>query len=219
MENVLLSEIQTELRRCAAKAPALKARARVDKIYEVYVLSLVMQAVSSLGAQCEVRDHRDNRTSVLSVRLAPGLIYSPTTSPGYVWVSYNGNEYELHNGIRVLGMSRVLHELDVSVVKRDEATKCRANRVDPLHSRFLFLAECKFYGSRLPLHLGREYLGLIKDFRVNIRTLISNSESDDMHTLITKHRGKENFDVSPHYQANAHRFVQWLANELRQILA
>jgi hypothetical protein len=48
--------------------------------------------------------------------------------------------------------------------------------------------------------------------------MVSNQTSGEIHALITKHRGTENFNISTANQTNVDMFVQWLANELRQVL-
>jgi hypothetical protein len=112
----------------------------------------------------------------------------------------------------------VPHELDVCLIDREHAEYCRRYQLDVSHTKVKFLAECKYYGNRLELSLGREYLGLGREFSLRIKTLISNVGGDDIHFLITKHKSTENFNVSPRTPQNVDRFVQWLANELRQVL-
>src|SRR6185312_14834067 len=101
------------------------------------------------------------------------------------------------NSLRILGRSKVLHELDVSLIERSEAEKCRANGSNPLHTKVKFLAECKFYGSGLPLSLGREYLGLCDEFSLRIRVIVSNVGSEDVRLMIKGHNGTANFEISP----------------------
>ena len=218
MQAQLLQSIQNELRSLARTAPVLSRQTAIWKLYEIFILACLTRALRNIGARLEPRDYRDRQTNSLEFRLGPGLLYSPTTTPGFIFVEYQGTEYEIHNGLQVLGRSKVLHELDVCLVERNEAERCRFSRTNPRQSKTRFLAECKYYGSTLPLSLGREFLGLKSDFSLRIKTIVSNVGSDEVHTLVTKHKATENFDISPIKPRNVERFVQWLANELRQIL-
>jgi hypothetical protein len=116
------------------------------------------------------------------------------------------------------------HKLSAS---RDADLTVRASRryemagqagVSPRSSKVKLLAECKFYGRSLPLHLGREFLGLSSEFSIRVKTIVSNVRSDQVGKLITSHRGTENFDVSPMDPGRVLRFVEWLAKELEQVL-
>jgi hypothetical protein len=218
METQLRNAIANEISLLGASAPALMSRARVEKLYEIFVLSCLARALRQLGATLSARDSSDSPTGDLVFRLGPGLIWAPTSAPGFIYVSYKGDEYEIQNGLRVLGHSKVLHELDVCLIDRDEAVRCRTNRINPVPARIKFLAECKYYGDSLPLGLGREYLGLSKEFNLRVKTIVSNISSDEIHNLVTKHKGTENFDVSMIRPNNIEQFVQWLANELKQVL-
>jgi hypothetical protein len=219
LDPQLRAGIQAWLVQWAATAQALMLRATTPKMYEVYVLSLVARALDNIGAQLEPRDIGDQVTNDLQFRLGPGRIYSPATTPGFVHVNYHGREYEIQNGVQVLGKSKILHELDICIIKRDKAVRCRQRSIDPSGADTKLVIECKFYGAALDLALGREFLGLLKEFSVKVRTMVSNLSNDNLHTLITKHDGTENFLITPINGANADRFVQWLANEFRQVLA
>ncbi len=217
-EAMLRMETRRELVSLGISAPVLTSRAKIEKVYEVFVLKCLLRALVNLGAALSLRDNRDRPTSTLKLRLGPGLLSAPRSAPGFVLVRYQNAEFEVQNSLRVLGQSRVLHELDVSLIEKAEADRCRNDGSDPLHTKARFLAECKFYGSGLPLRLGREYLGLCDEFGLRVKVIVSNVRSDDVHTLITKHRGTENFEISPWEPDNVTRFTKWIENELRQVL-
>lgn len=217
-ERTLRIETKRILARAGVSARALDSRARVEKVYEVYVLGCLLLALENLGARFAVHDRDDKPTSDYVLRLGPGLLSASASAPGFIRVIYKNTEYEVQNSLRVLGQSRVLHELDVCLLDRAEARRCRREGSDPLHTKIKFLAECKYYGSNLPLGLGREYLGLSNEFTLRVKSIVSNVGGDDVHTLITKHKGTENFDTSPWQPTSFNRFVRWLENELRQVL-
>jgi hypothetical protein len=215
----LWAQIETELKKLAAAAPGLKSKAKPEKLYEIFVLSCIARALRSIGASLEARDSKDFPTSKLVFRFGPGLIHSPTTASGFVHVARGKSNYELQNGVRVRGGSGVLHELDVCLIDAKAASKCRSNGLEPKSSQIRLLVECKFLGKpRIPLELGREFVGLGAEFSLRIKTLVSNRESPEVHALVVKHGGTENFRTTTLIEKNVNRFVNWLANELRQVL-
>lgn len=214
----LLDDIKGELTVLAAKAPALKARATIPKLYEIFILMCLVKALRSIGATFQVRDSRDIPSSKLVFRLGPGVIYSPATTSSFILVTYKGAEYEIQNSLYVLGLSKVSHELDVCLIEREDAQYSRRNGIDPMHTRVKFMAECKYYGDQLDLRLGREFLGLSREFTLRVKTIVSNVESNGIHKIMSQYKGTENFNVSPDNSDAVDRFIQWLANELRHVL-
>lgn len=215
----LWNEIQKQLSLLSAQAPGLKSKATVPKLYEIFVLSCVARALRSIGATLVAKDSKDVPTTTLRFRLAPGLIYSPTTAPSFIEVSRNKRKYELHGGLRIKGRSGVLHELDVCVIDRKAAVKCRLKKTAPSNGHVKLLVECKFLGKpTFPLDLGREFVGLGAEFSLRIKTIVSNTSNDEVHDLVTKHKSTENFLISAYPKAKVDLFVKWMANELRQVL-
>lgn len=217
--KALLDDIRSELKNLAAKAPALRTRASVPKLYEIFILMCLVKALRKIGATFEIRDSKDIPSGKLVFRLGPGVIYSPTTTSSFVLVTYKSAQYEIQNSLYVLGQSKVSHELDVCLIEREDAQYSRSNGIDPMHTRIKFMAECKYYGDRLDLHLGREFLGLSREFTLRVKTIVSNVESNDIHKIMKQYKGTENFNVSPDNPDAVDRLIQWLANELRHVLA
>jgi hypothetical protein len=218
MNARLFTEIQNELTRLTRSSNVYATRTAVDKLYEVYILSCVIQSLKLLGCVLEARDNHDIPTSSFDFRLSPGYIYSPTVDSSFIHIIYDGKEYELHNGVRILGKANVLHELDVAIIERDEAVRCRQNNIHPRQSKIKYLAECKFYGADLPLHIGREFLGLCSEFNVRVKTITSNVGSNNIHKLLTSHKQTENFNLTPLSPDKIDIFIKWMSNELRQVL-
>lgn len=219
MDVRLGDEVRQMLSKLVKAAPALTDRVTTDKIYELYILCCLAKALDSIGATMEARDYEDQLTKELRFRLKPGKIHNPYSDPGFILVSYQGQQYEIQNGLRVLGHSGVLHELDVCLIDRAEAERCRGDKQqDPRHTWIEFMAECKFYGNSLPLGLGREYLGLSMEFSREVQSLVSNVENPDVRRLLTCHNGTAKFHITPQDPDNVECFVQWLANELMRVL-
>lgn len=218
MRPELLQSVNACLRQLGADSPMLQSRARTDKVFEIFAWSCTLRALRDIGATLSARNCVDQPTSTLDFRLAPGLIYNPASAPGFVLANYHGKEYEVQNGLRVLGSSKVLHELDICILNRAHAQRCRRASIDPDSGAVRFLAECKFYGDSLPLSIGREYLGLSSEFSIRVKTLAANQTSPEVHTLVKRHRGTTHFDLTPSNATGINQFIGWLATELKHSL-
>ena len=219
MKNNLKDEIKAVLSSISASSPVLQRRTRVDKLYEIYVSTRVLSALQRINAsQIQVHDRQDNITSVLNYRLAPGVIYGNAPS-SHISFMLRGKAYEMQNGVRVLGKSSVLHELDICIVDRTHAIKCRRTNFHPKGNKLSLAIECKYYGKRLPLRLGREYLGLVKEFpNCTIKTLVTNvpnSGINDVRKLISGNGGMTNHQMIPQRQE---QFISYLTEVLDSML-
>jgi len=220
MDSALISRIASVLTTLGTSAPVLRSCLATAKLYEMYIYGLVIRALQTINARLTPIDSRSGSSvSSFVFRLGPGYIYSPTTTPCYVLVEYQSYIYELHNDLQVVGNSDILHELDICLLRREEADSARRARIHPPARSIRLLIECKCYGSSLQLHLGREFLGLLKDFRVKVRSFVSNISDGSLHTYITHHDAHEDFEVTPLNQQRETQFINWLADELRQVLA
>lgn len=218
LDPALRVEIANELGYIGTRASVLRTRVATSKLYELFILTCLVQALRRLDARLEARDKGGRRTTNLVFRLGPGTLSAPTSAPGFIYVRINNAEYEVQNGLLVAGYSKVLHELDVCLIKREDAIKCRRERKDPSHTAVKFLAECKCYGDSLDLSLGREYVGLASEFRLRGKTLVSNVNSESLHTLVTGHNGTVNAEIDPFEPQKVEDFIGWLKTELQQIL-
>jgi len=216
MKRQLATAISQALQQIGASVPCLYYSSQITALYEGFVFSCVIEALTRLGATLEVRDEMDQPSTVFEFHTKPSLIF--TQGSYYILVGFQQTQYELHTNLRAAGYSGTLHELDVCLLKHEEAQQCRDSRQSPIRKHVVFFAECKCYQRPLPLHIGREYLGLAQEFNVEVKTIISNVGSNPLHQLITKHGRRENFHVSPRNPGNVVMFVEWLANELRQVL-
>ena len=216
--QALMAAVESRLTQMGASAPALLDRARVDKIYEIYVLTCLVKALKRHEARLIPYDSVGRPTNTLRFRMAPGLLYGPASQPSYISVKLGKHEYEIQNSLRVVGSSGVLHELDVCLIEHQKANQYRQASMDLGHKSVLFFAECKYYGSNLPLHLGREYLGLSSEFRVRVKTLVSNRDNLEVKNLVTGHKGTFTNNVTPWRFKRVEEFIGWIANELDQVL-
>jgi hypothetical protein len=228
MDSELLNAIRHELTVIHASVPGLYRR-RADKAYEVFILARAARALRRIGAHLEARDRNGTPTSRLVIRLAPGAIYSPASAPGYVFVNYEGRQYEIQNGILVSGASGIEHELDVCVLPHRHADECRLRSKHPLSRQTLMLAECKFYrpnptNTNLPLGFGNNILGLCLEFRSSLIALCANQRKPAIHQMLSHHtplhrdRCRAFFPLIPSRRDKVNQFTCWLQTELEHLL-
>ena len=217
MTNALLKKIVNEISNIGIMAPQLRNKRVTEKVYEIYVMSCLMRAFKNLGGELEARDENDHQTTNLVFRLAPGYIYSPATRSGFVFIKLGDDEFEIQNSLRVKGYSGILHELDISLIERPIAQILRDSKVHPSYLNVIFLFECKYYGKNLPLHLGREFLGLISEFDCRIEVLVAKQDGDMVRRMVSAHRGTVVLNLKPKGGRDEQRFIRWLENEINQI--
>jgi hypothetical protein len=192
----------------------LTAATAAYDLYEAYVFTLVLSAAHTERFGVAFEHIAPGPAATFTFRTSPGHIYTATQPYSYaVLTAPNGLELEAHVGIRALGKSRVAHECDVIVLQRDEATLCRANRVDPLHTRAELAVECKFYAATLGLGLLRGFVGLSADLGRPASTLVSNVSSPSMARLFKSHSRNWEDDLTP-TSAAEQRFI----GDVRSIL-
>jgi hypothetical protein len=144
---------------------AITASADNDR-FEAYVWSLVLSAATAEGATITFRDPVKNQASNLLFRTSPGSISTKVPAFTHASIMFAGKpELEAHIGIKIQGKSRVPHECDVVVIPAGEADTCRTTNAHPRQSAVVIATECKYYYSKLPFRLSREFLGLCKEMR------------------------------------------------------
>ncbi len=219
IDSSIRAEILAQLSALGASSPILRSPASIHKLYEVYVATCMMRALREKGAHLVPKDTHGVTTHDLRFRMAPGLIYSPASSPGYVLVSYEGQEFELHTDLRVLGKSGILHELDVCLIDRTQAQHCRGGNVDPPASSVAAFLEVKYHGVPIPLHEGREYLGLSSEFTIRPKAFVCNLDNSDIQILLASHKGTVHFGPTPLNPRSTQELVSWLGTEISHQLA
>ncbi len=110
----------------------------------------------------------------------------------------------------------MLHELDVCIIDKDEAVRCRAVEVDPSQSKTHALFECKFYGDKLTLSLGREFIGLHSEFSTAVKAIVSNTSHEQMPSLLYTHKAMPLFEIRPSSPDRERELIGWFSNELRR---
>lgn len=218
MNQKLFSSISSELNTLVSNYNIFASRSSIDKLYEAYILSCIVTSLKSLNCELEVRDNNDTKSDKFLFRLKPGYIFSPNTASSFILIHYEGAEYELHSGLRVMGKSDVLHELDVAIVTRKDAKRCRNTHTHPRQTNIKFLAECKYYGSTLPLSLGREYIGLCTEFSIRAKTIAANVSNPNIKKLLKTHQQTTSFNLTPNQPKEVEHFIGWITKELEHVL-
>jgi len=218
MTSELREALRAALSSIGSNAPIFLSRAGVDRLFEGFVLSCVIQALKDIGATMQVYGGNGQPSSTLNLRRAPGQIYNNPPDVGFVLARYQNRFYEIHTDLRVAGTSKVLHELDICLLDRTHADNCRTQGVDPNGSKVRFLCECKCYGKTLPLRIGREFLGLSTEFHARAKTIASNSDNLSILNLARSHDRITQFALYPGQQVKINSFIGWLAKELEHAL-
>ena len=194
----LLGEIQTALGQ--AVTPSLASSSAVNDIYEAYLFSLVLKAAETEDATVELKCIQGGHPNPFVFRTSPGYINSRRRNYGYALISFPGcPDLEAHLGIRVSGHSAVLHEFDVSVIFHDEAEVCRdqGTSVAPRSHKIVMAIEAKFYTTDIALHLGRGFLGLVKDTSPHNSFFVINRAARSVEKLLAHKKQNWEHKVVP----------------------
>jgi hypothetical protein len=180
-----------------------------EKAYEAYVFGLCLRAVRELGATPVLRGISGPPMPFV-FRGAPGQIHSTSRNYGYAEFSLNGIEFEIHAGVEFKGSSGMTHELDVCIMRADDADRCRLQPDDPPSASLVAGWECKFYAGNLEKSLGRSFVGLIDDMGTNLR--LSGFCSNSSHVQLKDYfqpqgRPHPHFNMTPLEPSNENIFV------------
>lgn len=192
-----------------------------EKAYEAYVFGLCLQAARELNATpilCGITGFPDP----FVFRGAPGQIHSDARNYGYAAFSLNGHHFEVHAGVEFRGTSGMTHELDVCIMRAEDARACRnpQTRDDPLAASLIAGWECKFYAGNLDKGLGRAFVGLIDDMGTNIRLsgLCSNSVHPQLRDYFhPQRRPHPHFELTPLKPSYEAIFVNQIKGELKKM--
>jgi hypothetical protein len=196
-------------------------RAVEEKAYEAYVFGLCLKSVRDLGVIPTLRGISGPPIPFV-FRGGPGQIHSDYRNYGYADFTLNGRDFEIHAGIEFRGTSGMTHELDVCIMRAEDAAACRQQPDDPASSSLIAAWECKFYDNNLDKVLGRAFVGLMDDMGSNIRLsgLCSNQTHPQLHSFLQpSRRPYPHLVLSPLIPASERRFVGTLSAEIKKMSA
>jgi hypothetical protein len=202
----LLAEIEQALGQ--AVRPSLTSASAAFDLYEAYLFSLVVAAARTEGGIVSYRSISGGLPNPFVFRTSPGYIGSNTHNYGYGEIDFAGCPLlEVHVGVRVSGHSNVLHECDVSVLLRDEAELCRRgpDLIAPRSSKLLIAIEAKYYTRDIPLHLGRGFLGLVRDFSADKTFFVANRGGRSVEKLLSHKKQLWEHNINPSDQVSVAR--------------
>jgi hypothetical protein len=190
-----------------------------EKAYEAYVFGLCLRAVRELGATPVLRGISGPPTPFI-FRGAPGQIHSDARNYGFAEFSMNAQYFEVHAGVEFRGASGMTHELDVCIMRAEDAERCRLEPDDPPSASLFAGWECKFYAGNLDKGLGRSFVGLVDDMGSNLR--LSGLCSNSFHPQLLEYfqpqrRPFPHFRLTPLEPSNEDIFVNQLKGELKKM--
>jgi len=190
-----------------------------EKAYEAYIFGLCLRAVRELGGTPTLLGISGPPAPFI-FRGAPGQIHSTSRNFGYAAFSLNNFEFEMHAGVEFQGTSGMTHELDVCIIRAEEARNCRRQPDDPRSASLIAGWECKFYGGNLQKGLGRAFVGLMDDMGPNVRLsgFCSNSTHPQLGDYFQpRRRPHPHFQLTPLELSNEDIFVNQLKGELKKL--
>lgn len=179
-----------------------KKTAQVNDYYEAYLWAEMVGAARA--AHWSVSFVNAGPTNdEFTFRLGPGKFTSKTKYTYATLVDpLRLRKGELHIGVRVEGLSGVLHEFDVVAFNDREITQVRQSGKQPDHDATRFHIEAKFHKADLSLGVARGIVGLQTDcpsvhgFLVSrgngsstIRQLLKHYRATYVHNAIPKETG------------------------------
>lgn len=189
-----------------------------EKIFEVYVLSLIAEAVKRAGGSYELRGIQTGpHPKPVVFRAGPGRIYSSAQNFAYLYCTINDRTFELHLDVEFEGTSGATHEMDISIIEGMHAEKSRVGQRNPKHAQFL--AECKFYSSSTPsIGVARAMVGLMSDFRLKIGSaFVSNSATNNLKNYMSNKGRPDPFtDLDPSNMTSEERFIMSMEVKIRK---
>lgn len=201
----------------ARQAMQLNSTTR-EKAFEVYVLSLVAEAVRLAGGRfATVGINTGNNPNPVVFRAAPGSIFSTTQNFAHLECSLNGKRFELHIDVEFEGNSGATHEMDISLVEYSHADRSRQGRRNPRYP--IFIAECKFFSSSIPsIGLARALVGLLSDLSTKMGSaFVSNGATNNLKNFLSnKSRPDPYIDLTPLNRHTEERFIASVETKLRK---
>ena len=187
--------------------------------YEAYVFGLCLRAVRELGVNPVLRGVQGVPNPFI-FRGGPGQIHSTFRNYGFAQFLLRSSSFEIHAGVEFKGNSGMVHELDVCILRADEAEKCRMHPDDPQAASFVGGWECKFYTGNLKKESGRAFVGLMDDMGTNARLsgFCSNSEHPQLREYFRpRRRPYPHFRLTPLDPSNEDIFVNQIRGELKKM--
>lgn len=185
----LLREIQQALG-ASINNTNLTTQSKPFDLFEAYIFSFLIEAArAEPNVSIKYLDRYGSNATTFTFRTGPGQIFKGSYT--HAEITFKGKRpLEAHLGVRVSGVSKVLHECDVLLLEKSEGDICRRYNVSPQSSKAILASECKYYTTRsFGINLAREFLGLTSDFSRNCKYyFISNTTSQSVEEILAHHK-------------------------------
>jgi len=189
-----------------------------EKAFEVYVLSLVADAVRRSGGVFTTSGINTGLNPNPAVfRAAPGSIFSRTQNFCFLDCNLNGKRFEIHVDVEYEGSSGATHEMDISIIDFSHADRSRQGNRNSRHATLII--ECKFFSSSTPsIGLARALVGLLSDFQTKMGSFfVSNGATDNLKNYLSNKGRPDPFtDLTPLNKSTEERFIANVENKLRK---
>jgi len=172
------------------------------KAYELALIAHTVETFRNDGYTPQYKTWLGTNSRSLVYRGAPGLITNvppPHSSrrpsyakPGYISLTKEDEEFELHNGVQWMGTSGVRHEADISLIPQWMG-HVKRHTGEEVSGGIIFSVECKYRTLNplkstpsLPLSVGRELITMNKDVDPFQGFLVTNVSANANINLLFK---------------------------------
>ena len=217
-KSALLSAVKVALLKIKAQLHGYTATAVASCLYEVHLLGLVVEGAKRAGADLKVCDGTGQESTVLRLRRKPGRIHA-NDAVGFVSMASQKREFELHTDLMIKGRSGTRHEVDVGLYRAKACRGAFTTKQDPSHKATKLLIECKRYAKPLPLGIGREFVGLMRDVKfAGQKALVTCGGIAAVQSLVLQENGRVFGSLAPGQKTALREFNDWLDSALQPIL-
>lgn len=163
IDDEFLDEIEEAANLVSTALNIPQANGGDGKIYELWLLFKLAEALSQDGYHVEVRGSDDRPATDFIQRGSPGKIPpvgSAQPKPGFIVFRTGQNEeFEIHNSLQFNGRSTAFHEYDIAIIRRDLGRWLRNHGGGRPTGHPRFSIECKQYSSNIQLGVLRDMFG------------------------------------------------------------
>jgi hypothetical protein len=192
---------------------------RCDSAYEVYILSLCVEAVRRAGGNAVPTGINSGvNPSILVFRGGPGEMSSSTQDFCYIDCTLGDEKFEIHVDVQYEGTSGAMHEVDVSICAKSHCQDIRIKEISPKAKNLRMIFECKFYESSTPgVNLARTFVGLKVDVgSLELAGFISNTTTDGLKSYLSNRSRPRPFHLKPSDHDDEELFIRNMEHDLKR---
>jgi hypothetical protein len=178
---------------------AYRDGATESDLYEATLFALCVDAARQAGGTVLLTKDGTNEARRFRFRRSPGNLWRGDFTFARVAFPGSDKDIEVHLGVYVTAsQSKVAHECDVAILKREEAERSRRLQVHPRAGGLVAAVEAKHYAASPSLGVGRGFLGLSTELGQDKCSLVfPASGSPTVMALIAKRRSQAYDELIP----------------------